>query len=148
MILYLDTSAWIKVYIDEYHSEAVREAVIHSEAVSTHTVTYPETRATLARLRRENRLTPEGLDTAKAAFAGDWVRFARVQASESLLTRAGELAELLSLRGYDSVHLAAAEHVRVQSSAEVLFACFDSRLNRAAEVLGLETLHLTHPAPE
>lgn len=148
MILYLDTSALIKLYVDEEHSEAVREAVAASEAVTTHTVAYPETRATLARLHREGRLTPGGLAEAKAAFEGEWGHFARVQATEPLLHRAGELAELLALRGYDSVHLAAAEHVRVQTSAELLFAAFDDRLARAAALLGLHTPYQTPATPK
>lgn len=145
MILYLDTSALIKLYVDEPHSGAVRSAVAAAAAVATHTVAYPEARAALARLRRENRLTEDGFDEAKAALEGDWAQFARVQALETLLVRAGELAELLALRGYDSVHLAAAEHVRVQSADEVVFACFDDRLNRAAALLGLGALHPAEP---
>lgn len=143
MILYLDTSALIKLYVDEEHSEAVREAAAAADALSTHSIAYPETRSALARLRRENRLTDDGLKEAKASFSADWLNFARVQASESLLLRAGDLAELLCLRGCDSVHLAAAEHVRIQTGAPVTFGCFDDRLSRAAALLGLGLL--SHP---
>ncbi len=140
MILYLDTSALIKVYVAEEHSEAVRAAVAEALAVSTHAIAYPEMRAALARLHREGRLSDAGLEEAKAAFTADWPRFARVQALESLLLRAGDLAEQLGLHGYDSVHLAAAEHVRVQTAAPVVFACFDERLKKAAALLGMSGL--------
>jgi predicted nucleic acid-binding protein len=140
VILYLDTSALIKLYVDEEHSQAVRSAVSEARAVSTHVIAYPETRATLARLRRENRLSAETLGLAKTAFSEDWARFARVQVSEVLLRRTGDLAESLALRGHDSVHLAAAEHVRLQCGTAVLFGCFDGRLNEAASLLGLDLL--------
>ena len=55
--------------------------------------------------------------------------------------RDGELAERLSLRGYDSVRLAAAESLRFGDGAEFLcFASFDDHLNHAAADLGLQLL--------
>ena len=137
MILYFDTSALIKLYVDEEHSETVQTAASRADALATHELAYPETRAALARLRRENRLSEDTFAEIKGTFIADWPRFARVQALEPLLLRAGELAELLALRGYDSVHLAAAEYVRLQTGGPVTFLCFDGRLRRAAAVLGL-----------
>ncbi|MGZ8203816.1 MAG: hypothetical protein ACXWUB_11260, partial [Burkholderiales bacterium] len=59
----------------------------------------------------------------------------------SALRRAGESAERLSLRGCDSVHLAAAESLRVGHGTEFLrFALFDDHLNHAAADLGLQLL--------
>ena len=45
MILYLDTSALVKLYLDEEDSGAVHEAVEVAEGVATSTVAYAETRA-------------------------------------------------------------------------------------------------------
>ena len=143
MILYLDTSALIKIYVEETGSEAVRSAVEAADAVATHSIAYPETRAALARLRRERRLSDEAFAQVKRAFADAWPSFVRVKAEEPLLLRAGELAELLALRGYDSVHLAAGEYVRIQSGgSQVVFGCFDDRLRHAAGLLGLKALEL------
>jgi len=100
----------------------------------------PEVRATLARLRRETRLTEVCLSVAKNAFEEDWQAFLRINARESLLRRAGCLAETFSLKGLDSVHLAAAGYAQLQTGERIAFARFDERLSVAAAGLGLAPL--------
>jgi len=52
VVVYLDTSALVKLYIREEEGvELVREAVKRSERVATSTVAYAEARAGLARKR-------------------------------------------------------------------------------------------------
>ena len=46
----------------------------------------------------------------------------------------------LHCAGYDSVQLAAAFEAHRIAQIPVAFACFDHRLNKAAKVLGLDTL--------
>jgi hypothetical protein len=57
-----------------------------------------------------------------------------VEASEAVVHRAGVLAEAHALRGYDAVHLAAAEALGGQ---EVILVAGDGALCQAAEALGL-----------
>ena len=57
-----------------------------------------------------------------------------------LVHRAGELAEQYGLRGYDSVHLAAAESLQTALGSSIIFACFDNELNRAALARGMMLL--------
>jgi len=57
MILYLDTSALVKLYIDEPGSEEVREKVKAARIVSTSRVAYVEARAGIARKFREGELS-------------------------------------------------------------------------------------------
>ncbi|MCP9810208.1 hypothetical protein KBY58_12290 [Cyanobium sp. HWJ4-Hawea] len=47
---------------------------------------------------------------------------------------------MFALRGYDSVQLAATHELHVNAEQPVLFACYDRRLNQAAELLQLEVL--------
>ena len=57
-----------------------------------------------------------------------------------MLIRAGELAWRHGLRGYDAVQLAAALAWREAASdaeGEIVFACFDNDLRRAAVAEGL-----------
>ena len=53
MILYLDTSSLVKLYVDEPGSEDVLRLVDQAELVTTSVVAYAEARAALARRRRE-----------------------------------------------------------------------------------------------
>jgi predicted nucleic acid-binding protein len=59
MILYLDTSSLVKLYLDEVYSEAVHRWAQEAEVLATSRVAYPETLAALARRWREGVLTDE-----------------------------------------------------------------------------------------
>ena len=50
MILYLDTSALVKLYVREHGSAAVRALVERADVVATSVVAYAEARAAFARL--------------------------------------------------------------------------------------------------
>ena len=58
-----------------------------------------------------------------------------VEVSQPLVETAGRFADVFALRGYDSVQLAAAHELHVNAEQSVLFACFDRRLNQAAQLL-------------
>ncbi len=131
MILYLDTSAAVKLYVEEEGTPTVVARVGDAEAVATVRVTYAEARAALARYRREGGLTPVGLRRAVSELDRQWGMYNVVDVNDPLVRRAGALAERHSLRGYDAVQLAAALDLR-GAGAAVEFLSFDARLNRAA----------------
>ncbi len=136
MTVYLDTSSAIKLYVSEPGSDEVRALVDEAAVVATSVVTYAETRAALARLRRERALTAAGFRSARRQFDDEWPRFLRLDATDALCRAAGELAEHYRLRGFDSVHLASfAEVARRVGARETRFSSFDDRLNRAARAL-------------
>ncbi len=131
MILYLDTSALLKLYVEEPGTSAVVARVREAEAVATVRVTYAEARAALARHRKEGGLTGLGLRRAVRELDREWGMYNVVDVSDPLVRRAGALAERHALRGYDAVQLAAALDLRV-AGVEIFFLSFDARLNGAA----------------
>jgi predicted nucleic acid-binding protein len=134
--VYLDTSSAIKLYISEAGSDEVRRLVHDATIGATSTVTYAETRAALARLRRERALTVAKFRSAKREFEDQWPSFVKLDATDSLCRTAGEFAERYRLRGFDSVHLASfAEVARRAGPRETGFSSFDDRLNEAAKKL-------------
>ena len=136
MTLYLDTSSLVKLYVAEPDTEAVRRLVDDAAVVATSQIAYPETRAALARRRREGALSPEAFATAKRTFDADWARYFALEVTASLCREAGELAERLRLRGYDSVHLASfAELVRRGGAGDAVFSSYDRRLDRASRTV-------------
>jgi predicted nucleic acid-binding protein len=131
--LYLDTSSLVKLYVAEPGSDAVRGLLTQASVVATSGIAYPETRAALARRRRERALTVAAFTRAKRAFDDDWTRYLAVEVSAPVCREAGELAERYRLRGYDAVHLASyLEVARGAGVAETRFSSFDDRLNLAA----------------
>ncbi len=95
---------------------------------------YPEGRAALAAARRLDRLGADEHRKALKDFEELHAELATVGVDQELAIRAGEYAEDLSLRGYDSVHLATALEL---GDDEVVLVTWDRNLARAAEEVGL-----------
>ena len=137
MTLYLDTSSLVKLYVAEPGSDAVRKLVDAASVVATSSIAYTETRAALARRRRERGLRPKAFASARKTFEAEWPKYVTVEVTSALCREAGEFAERYRLRAYDSVHLAAfAEVAREAGVRGVRFSSFDDALNRAARSLG------------
>lgn len=127
----MDTSALVKLYVEEKDREAVFEAVEDSDLVATSVVAYAEARAAFAKKKREGALDDEGHRRAGSDLDEDWETFERLVVSEMVARLAGEFAERHALRGFDAVHLASA--VRIRGKFEDLrFMAFDERLTQAA----------------
>ena len=132
MTLYLDTSSLVKLYVTEFGSEMVRQLTEEASVVATSVVAYAETRAALARLRRDGALTAARLTAVKREFEEQWPAYLTLDASDSLCRTAGQLAEQYRLRGCDSIHLATFGEVFRCSGRDTRFSSFDDRLNHAA----------------
>ena len=137
MILYLDTSSLLKLYLDEDHSDLVHDWASAAEILCTSRVAYPEAMAALARRWRQGDLDDQDFDSAREALADDWPYFSAIDLDERA---AAELAVRLDLRGFDAVHLAAAVEVVTESDAPTFFSSFDRQLDRAARAEGLAVL--------
>lgn len=145
MILYLDTSAFVRLYVREAGHELVWSQSQKAQRIASHSIAYAEMRATLAKILRMGRLTKAEVASIKRIFESDWHRTLQVVPADAMIRRAGDLAERYNLRGYDSVHLAAAESLVIDQSHPVHFASFDGSLNEAAAKLGLQILANTVP---
>lgn len=140
MILFCDTSALLKLYIVEAGSEVLKTRVVEAEAVAVCRVAWAEAHAALSRRAREVPGDAPVIEQAKAALAQDWPRFVVMEVDQALVERAGNYADTFALRGYDSIQLAAAFEAGRIAQSPICFACFDARLNKAADVLGMACL--------
>lgn len=139
MILYLETSRLVKLYVREPDSGEVREAVGSADVVATSIVAYAEARAAFARKLRERGLSKEAHDSVKVSLAADWPRFFVLNVTGTTVAAAGDLAERHALRGFDALHLAAALDLRsAAGGSPVTFSTADQRLAAAARLEGLD----------
>lgn len=136
MILYLDTSALVKLYVDELWTSVTRLWVDAATRVVTARVAYAEARAAFARLARAGTLSPTELRVTTRQLDEEWSTYGVVEVGEAVVRRAGSLAERHALRGYDAIHLAAALDAH-PGEGQFAFASFDIPLNRAAVREGL-----------
>lgn len=140
MILFCDTSALVKLYIDEDGSRQLQALLIDAEAVAVCRVAWAEAYAALSRRARETPEDATVIEQAKVALANDWPRFVVLDIGQQLVELAGEYADMFALRGHESIQLAAASEAGRISQTPILFACFDTRLNKAAKLLGMLTI--------
>jgi predicted nucleic acid-binding protein len=140
VILFCDTSALMKLLVDEAQSNQMRQISTTVDAIGVCRISWAETMAALARLQREDPINNEDLDLARQQLTQSWRTFTIVEVSQPLVETAGRFADVFALRGYDSVQLAAAHELQVNTEQKVLFACYDRRLNQAAQLLQLEVL--------
>jgi hypothetical protein len=133
VIAYFDTSALIPLVVEEPGSDYASRVWDAAERLVTVRVAYPEGRAALAQARRLGRLTPRAYRTVRDGFEDLWRQLDRVEVTATLALRAGDLAEQLALRGYDAVHLAAAETI---ADPDLVVVAGDGPLCDAAVTLG------------
>ncbi|MGH8935912.1 MAG: type II toxin-antitoxin system VapC family toxin [Acidimicrobiia bacterium] len=139
MIGYFDTSAVLPLLIDEPASEVAGRMWDTSDRVVSVRLIYPEARAALAQANRLGRLTAYQLRAAVDQLDRLVAQFHIVEVTEILARRAGQLAEEQRVRGYDAVHLAAAEAV---NDPDTIVVAGDRELCDAAGRLGINFAQL------
>ena len=98
-----------------------------------------EGRAALGRAHRFGRLSDDEHAAAVRLLFDRWREIDGLELTERLAHRAGELAEICALRGYDAIHLASAE--AILDGGDVMVVS-DTRLAEAAASIGIEALVL------
>lgn len=137
MILYLDTSSLVKLYVEERSSRHVQDIVGKATVLSTSMVAYAEARAAFARKRAEDGFSAAALKRINEDLSRDWESYFVIEVTDGLVRSAGDIAEKHLLRGFDSIHLSSAINLRRKIGSEVFFSSHDERLNRAAAKEGL-----------
>jgi uncharacterized protein len=135
--IYLDSSALVKLVLDEPGAEQSWELVGTGELVTSR-ITWVESRSALARREREAPMHEQLWQLSRQDLDRIWRKIRVVELTPALALLAGDYAEAFALRGYDAVQLASAESARSAVQGDWLFLCFDRRLNVAASLLGLE----------
>jgi predicted nucleic acid-binding protein len=137
VILFCDTSALVKLYILEDSSREMQTLAGAASAIAVCRIAWAEMMAALARRVREFPNDTDAIEVVRKRLRADWPRYVVVEVTQALVELAGEYADTFALRGYDSVQLAAARTLQDMAGEEIQFACFDTRLGKAARMLGM-----------
>jgi len=140
MIVYLDTSSLVKLYVEEIDSEKIKNFAHKAAVVSTSKIAYAEARAAFVKKQKERGFSPKDLKKIVEDFNRDWESYFVIEITDGLIRLAGDIAEKYILRGFDSIHLASAIHLKNRTSSDVHFSSFDTRLNQSAEKEGIVIL--------
>ncbi len=140
MIVYLDTSSLVKLYVEEIDSEKIRNFAHNAAAVSTSKIAYAEARAAFARKQKEEAFSLKVLRKIVEDLNRDWESYFVIEITDGLIRFAGDIAEKYLLRGFDSIHLASAIHLKNRANSDIHFSSYDTRLNQSAEKEGITIL--------
>ena len=147
-LLYLDTSALVKLYLDELGSERVEELASEDSdnSVAICSITQVEFHAAIWRRRREGGLDDEEVGLAIELFnARLETDLLRCPVDDRTLNRAAELTSRHPLRGYDATQLAACLVLETRMDESPTFVCSDRDLLTAAATEGLSVLDPNQP---
>ncbi len=137
MIVYLDTSSLVKLYVLEEDSDSIAKLVESSDVVATSLIAYAEARSAFARRFREDAFSNDDYRQILSRFDLDWENCLRIGVTSDLVRRAGDLAEKHGIRGFDAVHLSSAILFREELSFPVYFSCSDQKLQNASRMENL-----------
>jgi predicted nucleic acid-binding protein len=140
VLLFCDTSALIKLLIDEPDSAQIHQASERAGLIAACRITWAEAMAAMARRQRDDPTSADDIETARQRLSMLWSSFTIVEVSQKLVEAAGRFADGFALKGYDSVQLAAAHELHVNTEQKVLFACYDRRLKQAAQLIQLDVM--------
>lgn len=138
MIVYWDTSALIKQYIQEIGTADVAALVQQATASATAQICYVEIAATLAKLVRMSSMTDKVRQMIWTNFGSDWPTLIHIQTNHTLLVQGATFASMYHLRGYDAIHLASAYLWQNMLGETVTFATYDQQLWNAAQAVGMD----------
>jgi len=140
VILFCDTSALMKAYAKEEHSEQVRNLLQEAASCFVSLITWAEMCAAFGLKERTQKITGKEVSAGLQRLKKEWGSFGQTAVDEDLMIEAGELALRFGLRAYDSVQLASAQRVHRQLGRKLVFCCFDKQLNAAAAALAINIL--------
>lgn len=132
-IVYFDSSALVKLLLNEPGTPLAGELWDTSDAVLASRLAYPEVRSALAAAARNHAIDEDSLDEAEKAWDEYWTAIRPVELTEAVGWHAGKLTRPHSLKGADAVHLASALAI---GDPDLVIAVWDRRLHASARASG------------
>ena len=133
-MIYLDSSALLKLLLQEQETEALRSWLSTRE----HLIAVSSELAWVEVVRAMRRADPARVPTARALLSG----LDLVPLTTSVIEQAAEVGAV-TLRSLDAIHLASALTLRPDLTA---FVAYDYRLTAAAQAAGLDVSQPGAPA--
>jgi uncharacterized protein len=133
-LVYFDSSALVKLVVEESGSDLVAELWDNCDAALSSRLAYPEVRTALAASARNHDLGDDDLVAAERAWEEFWAATRPVELTAAVEQQAGQLAKSYALRGADAVHLASALAI---NDPDLVVAVWDRRLHAGVRTAGV-----------
>jgi uncharacterized protein len=151
-MLYLDSSALIKRYVQEEGSKAVASRFETGEKLYTSVLSYAEVHAAIGRKYRDKELNTDQKERLVDDFLDDWLfSLSILELTTAAMSALPALCEQYSLKASEAVHLSAAfwlkDAIRLRAKrfddggGIVEFGVSDRRLGEAALKCGFQVFN-------
>jgi len=137
MILYVDSSALVKRYVQENGRRALEQRLGSSDRLFSSAITFAEVHAALAAKHRAGGMDQPALLRVQNDFERDWLQFEEVAVNQETLSVVRDLVTRVPLSGMDAIHLAAALWLARRPALKPELISTDKRLVSAAQRFGL-----------
>jgi uncharacterized protein len=137
MIVYLDASALVKIYILEDGSRGVENLLTMADLLGTAILSRAEVSAAICKAVRTRAIQAKQASEAVKQFRTHWLSLFRLGIDGMVVEKADRLAWDHQLRGYDAIHLACALLWQESLAEIVTMATFDKELWIAAKSEGM-----------
>jgi predicted nucleic acid-binding protein len=144
-MIYLDSSALVKRYVEEQGTDFVKSVLAGNGLITTSKLTYPEILSALMRKVRTGEIERKTFNGIVDVFDKDWDHVLVLDFHKDLLQIVRILIEKHPLKAADAIHLSSALWLRHSSKADVTFIASDSNLLKAARA---EKLQVMNPLDE
>lgn len=148
-MVYLDSSALVKRFIDEDGSAFVDHIFRRHSPIFTSRLSYAEIHSCFARLKRERALSGKKHAAASKRFDKDFGGYRLVELTAEIFGIARVLLERHPLRALDAIQLASAARLRQVAGNALFFAGADRRLLDIAAREGFRSVDVeSEPIPK
>jgi uncharacterized protein len=106
--LFLDSSALVKLYVEEAHAERVQEHLANATQMGVSVLAIPEAISAFARRKRERLISPDQFNDLQTALLADMVDATIVSIDEHVLARVLAILERTPVKSADALHVACA----------------------------------------
>ncbi len=141
-MIYLDSSALVKRYIEEEGSDKVNALLEDTSVAAASRLAYPEILAAITRRHRAAEIETGTFERIKKAFKVDWTSLTVIEMHKEVFQFIDEVIAKHALKGADSIHLSTALWLRKVTKEDVVFVASDLELLKAAKA---EKLSVCNP---
>lgn len=132
-MIYLDSSALVKRYMEETGSNAIELLLTNAEVAVVSRLAYPETLSAITRRHKADDISENDFNKIKQQFKSDWQALTIIEMHHDVLQFIDKVIDKDALRGADSIHLSSAIWLKQAMKTEVLFVASDIALLNAAK---------------
>ena len=140
MIVYCDTPALTKLFVEKKFGDAVRKACMKASHMAVSQIPWVEICAALSLKQSTGQIDAATSERALVELRSEWSRYQKLRIDQELIAQACNFAAHFGLRAYDSVQRARARFAHQQLGSSMAMCCFDNQLNVAPGKLRIPVL--------